>query len=266
MAGRKYVKKTTVKKYVKKAPKKGTGLSGELARLKRQVSALTAVAVNRIMYSGTDNYQTATVAGTASYAATPLTRFSAWTRVFGTDADDETQKKCVIRKLSGRWTFASNEPDNRQFSMFVVSLKDEASGLLNSDGTLAALAQGTHYSDPLGTGAGALLNLKLFNVHYHKSWTAGVTPEVKAAVNPAGAVQNIGMTPGATHRFGKFNIRLPRGGIRVLNPTGDWKAGLFPKDPSKNYYVLTFWSGDSSVDLETGNMLINWLAGVDAST
>lgn len=270
MAGRRYIKKTTVKKYVKKSPvKKTSGMGVEIARLKRQVSKLTAVALNKINYSGTDSFQASTTLGTASYNATPLTRFSAWTRIFGTDADDETQKKAVIRRLSGRWSVFTSEPDARQYSMFVVSLKDEASDLLNSDGTLAALAQGTHYSDPNGLGAGTLLNLKFFNVHYHKTFQLGVYGQSKPATgapNSAGAIQNIGMTSKDSQRLGKFNLRLGQRGIRVQNPNGDWKAGVFPKDPSKNYYVLTFWSGDSNVDLEVPLFYINWVAGVEAST
>lgn len=204
--------------------------------------------------------------GTASYQATPLFKFNNWSRVFGTDADDETQKKAVIRTLAARWQAVTTEPDNRQYAMFVVSLKDEASDLLSTSGTLNTLTQGTHYSDPAGSGSGTLLNLKLFNIHYHKTFKFGVYPQVKAAVAPAGAVQNIGMTSNDSTRFGKFNLRLGANGIRILNPTGDWKAGVYPKDPSKNYFVLTFWQGDSTLDAEAGSMAINWIAGVDAST
>lgn len=237
-----------------------------IASLQRQVRQLNAVAMNRLHYSGNDTFFCANATGVPSYNATPLTRFSTWTRIFGTDADDETQKKALIRKCSLNWQITTSEPDARWYSVFLVSLKDEASDLLNSDGTLASLAQGTHYSDPQGQGSGTLLNLKFFNIHYHRRFSLGVQPQVKAAVAPAGAVQNIGMTTKDSTRIGKANIVYGKNGIRVLNPSGDWKAGVFPKDPSKNYYFLTFWSGDSTLDVEVPQMYVQWLTSVDAST
>lgn len=252
------VGRKTVKAVVKRKPQT------TVKKLARDVSKLKAVAMNRINYFGGQQFECSTVAGTASYNATPLMKFNNWTRIFGTDADDESNKQCLIRKLAGQWTITTNEPDNRSYSMFVVSLKDEASELLNADGTLAALTAGTHYSLGFGQGSNCLLNLKLFNIHYHKRFMLGVVPQVKSAVAPAGAVQNIGTSTSSTQRFGKFNLRLGRG-LFIKNPVQDWKAGVHPKDPSKNYYVLTFWSGDSNVDLEVPTMSVHWVAGVDVS-
>jgi hypothetical protein len=115
-------------------------------------------------------------------------------------------------------------------------------------------------------GSGVLLNMKFFNIHYHRRFQLGVVPQVKAAVSPAGAVQNIGMTSKDSTRIGYTNQVFGKNGISVRNPAGDWKAGVYPKDPSKNYYFLTFWSGDSSVDTEVPTMYLQWLTSVDAST
>lgn len=218
------------------------------------------------MYSGSVSFACSTALGLASYNATPLLKFDQWTRTFGTDADDEVQKKALIRKCNVNWQIATNEPDARWYSVFLVSLKDEASALLKTDGTLDTLTAGTHYSDPGSQGSGTLLNLKFFNVHYHKRFHLGVVPENKAAVGTAPAVQNIPMTGRDTTRIGKVNLPLGKYGLRVQNPAGDWKAGVYPKDPSKNYFFLTFWSGDSIADGEYPNMYLQWLTSVDAST
>lgn len=246
--------------------KKPRSVVKKVAALSRQVSKLNSVAMNRLMYSAQTSFNCATALGLPSYNATPLLKFDNWTRVFGTDADDETQKKALLRKINLNWQILTNEPDARYYSMFVVSLKDEASPLLNTDGTLATLTQGTHYSDPGGQGSGTLLNLKFFNIHYHRRFHLGVVPQVKAAVAPAGAVQNIGMTNKDSTRIGKVNLTLGKNGMRIINPSGDWKAGVYPKDPSKNYYFLTFWSGDSTADLEVPTVYYQWLTSVDAST
>lgn len=246
--------------------KKPRSVVKKVAALSRQVSKLNSVAMNRLMYSCYRQFNCATALGLSSYDATPLLKFDNWSRVFGTDADDETQKKALLRKLNLNWQILTNEPDARYYSVFVVSLKDEASPLLNTDGTLATLTQGTHYSDPQGQGSGVLLNLKFFNIHYHRRFQLGVVPQVKAAVAPAGAVQNIGMTSKDSTRTGKVNLTLGKNGMRIINPSGDWKAGVYPKDPSKNYFFLTFWSGDSTADVEVPTMYYQWLTSVDAST
>jgi hypothetical protein len=260
--GKKYVKKTTKKTYVKKSPTKGPAMSMQVAKLQRQVNRLTAVAINKIQYQSAFSQNMTNVAGTSAYLAYPLTQFSSWTRIFGTDADDEVNKQALIKSITGRWQMATNEPDNRTYSIWVVSLKDNASELLNNDGTLAALTSGTHY---IGDSDRVLLNLKFFNVHYHRARHAGVLPQNKAAVGTAGAIQNISTVGEDSVQLGRFSIKCGKNGMKVLNPSGDWKAGGYPKDPSKNYYFLNFWSGDSSVDLEYPGMYVNTLAQVEVS-
>lgn len=246
--------------YVPRKPRTTT-----VRKLARDVSKLKAVAMNRISYQGTDSFEGASAAGLFDYRSTPLFKFNNWTRIFGTDADDESNKQCLIRKCAGQWSVDTTEPDARSYSIFIVSLKDEASELLNTDGTLAPLTVGTHYSAPFGgRGCNVLLNLKTFNIHYHKVFSMGTTPMVKPATGGAGAVQNISNDNRSTFRYGKFNLKLGRG-LMVKNPTQDWKAGVHPKDPSKNYYILTFWSGDSNLDLEVPNFRYSWITGVDVS-
>lgn len=257
------VGKKTVKAVVKKT---APTLTKKVQALTKKVSALNAVAMNRLMYQYAYATNCTNALGTSSYDAQPLLKFDNWTRIFGTDADDETQKKAILRKINLNWQITSNEPDARWFSVFLVSLKDEASGLLQTDGTLAPLTKGTHYADVQGQGSGALLNLKFFNIHYHRRFSIGVVPQSKAASGAIPGVQDIGMTNKDSTRIGKVNLTLGKNGIRVINPSGDWKAGVYPKDPSKNYYFMTFWSGDSNVDLEYPTIYVQELVSVDAST
>jgi len=268
MAGKKYVKKVTTKTYKKKAgAKKTSGMGAELMKLKRQVARLTKVAINKIQYTRNFNFDLTNVAGTPSYASYNLMQFSNWTRVFGTDADDEVNKNCLIRSCVARTWLATNEPDARQYSTWVVQLKDNGSELLinnatvGTPGNLGPLVSGTHY---VNTGSEVLLNLKYFKVLYHRARHTGIFPSDKAAVGTAGAVQNISTVGEDMNQLGRFKINLGRG-IRVSNPSGDWKAGLYPKDPSQNYFYLCFWSGDSSLDGQSAAMYVDTLLGVEVS-
>lgn len=263
--GKKYVKKTTIKKVYKKRPAMGKGVSAQVARLTRQVARLSAVAIQKIQYRQLTLANLNSALGLDSYVATPLMKYSNWARVFGNDADNEAGNKAVIRSMSIPWRFQTNEPDNRQYTIFVVSLKDNASDLLNSTtslGDLNTLVQDTHYSSSADR---TLLNLKYFNVHYQKKFTAGVYPMNKNAVGTAGAVQNIPEGGIDTQRLGKINLKFGKNGIRVSNPAGDWKANGYPRDPSQNYYILTFWSGDSSADSEWGSIQYDALTAVEVS-
>lgn len=237
-----------------------------MKRLQTQVAKLTRVAMNRINYTKDDRIDCYTAAGLDSYDARPLLKFDQWTRVFGTDADDEVNKQAIIRSLKCNWRFNTNEPDNRTFSLFVVSLKDEASQLLTNsgvnDGTLAPLTSGTHY---IAGQDRTLLNLKFFNVHYHRRWTAGVYPMAKAATGAAGAVQNIPNVGIDSQRLGTFNLNFGKKGMLIKNPNGDWKAGVYPKDPSKNYFLMIFWTGDSIIDGEYGALKYDTIVSVDVS-
>lgn len=264
MAGtKKYVKKTT-KKYVKKAgAKKTSGMSAELMKLKRQVARLTKVAINKIQYQYNFNFGLTNAAGTPSYAAYNLFKFNNWTRVFGTDADDEVNKNCLIRNLTARTYISTSEPDARSYSTWVVQLKDNASQLLEAGtGNLLTLTSGTHY---INSGSEVLLNLKYFKVIHHRARHMGVYPMSKAAgPSSSGAVQNIPTNGVDTIQLGSFRI-APARGIRVSNPSGDWKAGIYPQDPSQNYFYLCFWSGDSIADTEYASMYVDNLISVEVS-
>lgn len=269
MAGRKYVKKTTVKKYTKSkksttGSKRPSGAMGaELMKLKRQVAKLTKVAIQRIQYACDTTINCYNASGLNDYNATPMMKFNNWSRIFGTDADDESAKQVLLRSMKIQWHFTTNEPDNRDFSIFLVSLKDNASELLLNDGTLDTLVSGTHFHSARSL---TLLNLNFFNIHYHRRFTAGVYPMVKSAtlIGSAPGVQNIPNVGIDTQRLGSTALNFGKG-IVVKNPAGDWKAGVYPKDPSKNYYFLTFWSGDSAVDAEFGQIILRQLTQVDSS-
>lgn len=260
----KYTKKVTKKVYKKKPAKKTSGMNLELLKLKRQVARLTKVAINKIQYRTAFNMNCYDVAGLANYQARNLVKFSDWTRIFGTDADDEVNKQAIVRSITGRWSFLTNEPDDRRYSMWIVSLKDNASELLTAGtGDLGTLVEDTHF---IGSGDRVLLNLKFFNVHYHKTWHAGVYPMSKAAgPSSSAAVQNIPNTGTDSIKQGRYSIKCGKAGMKVLNPKGDWKAQGYPRDPSQNYFLLTFWSGDSIADVEYGTVYTHNLYQVEVS-
>jgi len=269
--GKKYIKKSVTKKtYTKKAKSTGPSMAAQIKSLASRVARLTKVAINRIQYRNNGTLAMSTVTGVgASYDARALFKFANWTRVFGTDADDEVNKVCLIRGLTGRLRMASTEPSARQYSVWVVSLKDNASELLTAGtGELATLVDGTHY---IGGGSDVLLNLKFFKVHYCKRHTAGTTDMYKTAygtgsgsVANAPAIQAITTNATDNNRLMNFILKLGKG-IRVSNPAGDWKAGGYPKDPSQNYYLLTFASPDANSDFESPQLFYDTLATVEVS-
>lgn len=246
-------------------PKKARSISTKVQALTKAVSRLNHVSMNRIMYSQNQTGTLGNATGASGYVSFPLLKFSGWTRTFGTDLDDESNKQCLIRSINCPYTLTTNEPDDRYYSVWCVSLKDEANELLNTDGTLANLTQGTHY---VSDASNTLLNLKYFTVHYHRKFTTGVVAMNKAAgvVTSAPAVQNVPVSGRDAMKLGTIKINFGKSGLFVKNPAGDWKAGNYPKDPSKNYFVLCFYSGESTADLEYGAIYLNQLASVDVST
>lgn len=242
--------------------KKSRTIVSKVKTLSRAISKLNKVALNRINYQQNGSFSMSNATGLADYASVPLLKFSTWSRIFGTDADDESNKQALVRSTKANWQMWTSEPDGRSYSFFVVSLKDQANELLNTDGTLGTLTSGTHYA---GTGGQVLLNLKFFNLHYYRRRIAGVNPQEKSAGTAAPAVQNIGATTNDSIQQGTFLVKYGKNGMKVLNPSGDWKAGVYPKDPSKNYYIIVFWDGDSTADLQVPTMYYNMVHSVDVT-
>lgn len=245
MAGKKYIKKVTKKTYVKKA-----GPSSAMAALSRQVAALARVqrsTTSKVMYNqGVSVLPLGNVLADG-YRVDPLTNFGSWNRTFGTDADDEQGKRAMIRNTNCQWVINSNESDPVGISMFVVSIKKVGSDLL-SGGALGTLTNGTHY---VGNGSKVLLNLNYFKLHYVKRFIQGAYSTNRIALGSAPAVQSIPSETQSLSKMGKFNLKYNMGkGLAVQNPSGDWKAGGYPKSDTQNYFLLTF-TDNSTTDLES---------------
>jgi hypothetical protein len=176
----------------------------------------------------------------------PMNKFSNWSRIFGTDADDEQGKRCIVKSSNMQWNISTQEPDNVGFSMFAVSLKKTASDVLTSAGDLSGLTAGTHY---VGNGSKVLLNMNYFNVHYVKRFVMGASGVGRLAVGTAPAIQSIPAEAMSLQKTGKINIPYGKMGMSIVNPSGDWKAGGHPKADTQNHFVLLF-SDNSTVDSE----------------
>lgn len=135
----------------------------------------------------------------------------------------------------------NNEPNLIRYSMFLVSLKDQGADTTTFDpatGTLT-LTGGTHYTS-LGSDQVAL-SPRFFNVHAVRRFTMGY----EGSAGPTADTRS-------ERRF-IFDIR-PR--KLVQNPKGNMFANAafeFPKDPSLNYFILTF-NDNVSTDLESNRI------------
>lgn len=172
-----------------------------------------------------------------------------WSAIFGTSNTDIAEAdKAMINsyKLDVRLT-QSNEADRIFYSMFIVSLKDQAADSTTfGPGTGAlTLADSTHYQT-LGSEGRVLLNPKFFNIHHYKRFTMGgragdqSTPETRDI---------------------SFTVVPPKNNNVIVNPRGNVfrnASFTFPKDPSQNYYLLLF-NDDSGADLQTNKIWINGL-------
>jgi len=259
-----YTKKVTkVTKYKKRSP--ASKPSGSIVALTKKVNAMAAAqrgtltkcmyqqaAVNLIMGNVAGNY----------IDIIPLNKFTAWSRIFGTDADDEQGKKCVIRNTNLQWSIQTQDPDGVGFSVFCVSLKKIASDIITSAGDLSGLVAGTHY---VGNGSKVLLNMNYFNIHYVKRFVQGA--EIVSRVSgpsSAPAVQSIPSDTASLQKTGKISLPYGKYGMTVQNPSGDWKAGGHPKADTNNYFVL-FFTDNSTVDGQNPFLSYNAVHSVQVS-
>jgi hypothetical protein len=245
------VKKTT---YVKRGAKKP---SVNLAALQKKVNQLALKEkshICKVMYGQANaSVVLGNLAGD-SLTTIPLTQFTAWSRIFGTDADDEQAKKASIRNVNMQYSISTTEADPVGISMFVVSLKSVASDLLVAGGSLGTLTNGTHY---YGNGNKVLLNMNFFNIHHVKRIIMGSQSIARPASGANPALQNIPSETGSLFKKGRFSILYNKGrGLNVSNPAGDWKAGSYPKSDTQNYFWLIF-TDDSTADAASPTLSYN---------
>jgi hypothetical protein len=190
----------------------------------------------------------------------PMNKFTNWSRIFGTDADDEQGKKCIIKSTNLQWNITTNEPDPVGYSMFLVSVKKIGSDLL-SGGDMTGVTAGQHY---VGGGSKVLLNMNYFNIHYVKRFVTGSESIARNAIGAIPGVQNVPSETQSINKSGKFTVPYGKYGMTVQNPTGDWKASGYPKADTCQYFWLTFCD-NATIDLQNPYISYNAIHNVVVS-
>jgi len=156
----------------------------------------------------------------------PLTQYSSWGNIFGSEANDGQANKMTHKSFGIDMYFNSqSESDAINFTVMIVSLKDNFSGFNNSTGNITLSNNlDYHTQDAL-----AMVNKKNFNIHFVKRFTLGN--------NGVGLGSSTAQTQYGTDR--RFYTRI-RCNKTVVNAHGDWKSLGCSQDPSDNYYLLVF--------------------------
>lgn len=196
---------------------------------------------------------------TLDYNYLSLTRFSDFQSIFGTDATDGQGRNATIHSFTidnyitlqnPNTTLPGPETAPTQFTYFIVSLKNEATSLLGSNGLLNTLSNNTHYYK---NGGLVMLNKRYFNIHYYKKF---VLSNNFVSLGTSSAQTQYGID----RRF-KAKVKCNR---KVTNPAGDWKAMNFSPDVRDNYFALCF-SDSSLVDGEAPKWIYNEIIAMDVT-
>lgn len=177
----------------------------------------------------------------SDYCQVGLTQYASWTPIFGTSAVDGTDPKAYYKSLNIDCRLSienftnPSELDTLDYTVFLVSIRDEASNVWNATNGTLTLVAGRDYSNGGIGGVMIRLNPKMFKIHRMKRLT---TSNFGAALQYSSAAN---FKP--IYKW-SWKVR-PRHSI--VNPIGDWNALTINRDPSKNYYVLCF-NNNSSVD------------------
>lgn len=237
-------------KYKRKFARKGR--VAKLARGKATSIKTLAKAVSRIqrkMRSNCEylNYRVVdSPTISADYTVVPLSNYSAWADIFGTASNDDTANR-MIHKSFGMDCYLTlentvNEPDSTQFTIFLVTLKDNIGSAYAPASSSLSLLANVHYSI---SGGMVLLNKKCFTIH--KIIRKVLTNHGTSLANPSAQTQS-----GTDYRF----YVKHRANHLVTNPTGDWKSMGGSPDPSKAMYMLIF-NDNSSLDLQNPKFTYN---------
>lgn len=226
-----------VKRYRKK---RKVGRKPTVYKLARQVRSLRLAqrTEKSTLYYRNSAFATIGNAAADSIYVFPFFLYSSWTRIFGTDADDETQKWGCIKKTNIDLMFnTDNERAAVDYTIFVVQLTkfgheelyDRVTGTLTT-----ALSNNVHFSRA-GTNGMAFLSRRYFKILAVKRWASGTAGSLPT--------ETISLRK---RMYMKFNYNKGKG-IMVTNPNGDWRNGLSPLAPNTNTYLMVF-NNDSTVD------------------
>lgn len=173
-----------------------------------------------------------------------LSRPSTWSAIFGSGTNDAEANRIIHKKfqLEGRISLenlTNNEENTVNFTMFLVTLHDEASDILNTTNGNLTISNNNHYYQQNGI---TYLNPKVFKVIKRKRFTL---TNFGGSLDIAGAQSQFG----ADKRFW-FKIPVNK---TIINHTGDWRQLPQVRDPSKSYHLLIF-NDNSSLDGENPTM------------
>lgn len=231
----------------RRTTRKTASVAKKVTTLARAVKKLNKISYDKVQLSGLPKYNENVVQPYYQYHCEQL--LNTWTPVFGYDANDMADvNKFYINSYNMDIRLRQdNEADQIYYSMFFVSLKDEANDPTTFDpltGQLT-LTSGVHYY--ASDNGRVLLNPRFFNIHKYRRFYMGG----RAGDQSAPWLRDLSM---------KFTPKKRQ----IYNPKGNvfGVGGLsFPKDPSQNHYLLLF-NDDAGADLQTNKINIhNIVAG-----
>jgi len=171
-----------------------------------------------------------------------LCNYTNWNLIFGAGASDDDCNKMIHKSMGLDMYFnASSEPNQTNFTCFIVSLKDDNRAFNNSSGAMSL----TNDIDYVQLDALALLNKKIFNIHWTRRFTLGN--------NGVGLGSSTAQTQYGTDRRFYTKITCNK---TVSNSAGDWKQLACSPDPSQNYYLLVF-NDNGILDAEYPRVRVN---------
>lgn len=223
------------------------------ARNRRKVNALVKEArQKREMLYYSLGYIDESTGSSGSPRVIPLCDFTSLTPRFGTEADDSNDASAILKSINmhTRVTLENisgvNEEETTTFTVFLVSVKDEASNVINATtGFLNPMTDGSEFYIVAGM---VYLNNKVFKVHKFKRFTLTNHGTLLTA-------------PSAQSQYGtalewswkiKPNVKITAPGFGGVNDWIQMKHG----DPSSSYYLL-FFSDNSGADLENPTFTSN---------
>jgi len=174
-----------------------------------------------------------------------LSNYTSWVNIFGSSANDSEANKMIHKSFGlDMYLNSHSEPNSIQFTIFLVSLKDQIRGAAfnNSNGNLS-LTNNTDYYAKDGL---VLLNKKAFNIHAIKRCVLGN--------NGVGLGSSTAQTQYGTDR--RYYMKMTCNKSVGDSPQGDWRNMDCSPDPSDNYYLLIF-NDNGILDAENPRVRIN---------
>jgi hypothetical protein len=237
-----YKRRAPARKYQTKSTYKKRATVSSLDAKVRKVVRSMAGLKSTVQYGLGVNNEAIGNAGGSNIYIKPLSQYSGWTRIFGADADDESNHSAIWKKSNLDLEIdADLERNSIDYSFYIVSLTKlgfselftPSSGGLAGPLGITSLTPNRHFSQ--GSAAMTLLNRKYFNILSAKRLITGTGGSVAYETASLRKRWYVKMA----HNKGT--------GHRLQNPNGDWKASVSPLVPNQNMYILIF-NNDSTVD------------------